>query len=265
MKLLIFLFFVSCACAFSNEYYDYVCHGKTVEAIDLLEKLSDQQLHAHAYFSNYLSTAGGCGNLEVISYLLDRGLEVDFSPDGTHTALIEAVESEKIETVKFLLSKGADINAPKGFWRRTPLATACYDGTNMEIIDLLLNNGANIDAGEEPPLELALAMGNQILVKYLIEKGADISNGKRLSEMAYKNHLFSLEHTEGTSFTYELLSLMDRFPEKNYLLLPLLTNEANYYNDLTLTRCGRAMIVAKEYGMELYTERFLPVHLEETS
>jgi|GEM_PF-1748383 len=100
--------------------------------------------------------------------------------------------SEIVETVRFLIMKGADVNAeriPSGFAvlkepGSTPLLLALdgYLRKNsclLEVVKLLVNNGANVNAKRRnnmTPLHYAAGKGPEIKVlEYLISQGADVN------------------------------------------------------------------------------------------
>lgn len=81
-----------------------------------------------------------------------------------------------IDTIKFLISEGADVNSvlpDKNHTLMVPLAYAAKHN-NIEIIKLLLNSGANVDGGNRglPPLFYSIEQGNKDIVKLLRDAGA---------------------------------------------------------------------------------------------
>lgn len=92
-----------------------------------------------------------------------------------YTPLIAACGKGKLEIARALLEAGADPNyvAPDGM---TPIKAAIPGAGrpfNRALLDMLLDAGAKLNTGCEPPLHLAVAQGNADLVTYLIEHGAD--------------------------------------------------------------------------------------------
>ena len=69
-----------------------------------------------------------------------------------------------LDIVKFLV-KGAIINTP-------PLLNAIIEG-RLNIVEFLVQNGANIHADNEKALKWASYYGHLDIVKFLIEKGVD--------------------------------------------------------------------------------------------
>ena len=90
------------------------------------------------------------------------------------TSLGYAVEAGKLEVVKLLVEAGADVNA--GGW--PPLCQA-VDENNTAIAEYLIDHGANVNAPQNwTPLQEAPYISNNIeMVKLLITRGADINAG----------------------------------------------------------------------------------------
>ena len=78
-----------------------------------------------------------------------------------------------LEAVKWLLERGARINAPKRQWSALHYAVFAGHG---EVADYLIEQGADIDAQStngSSVLMMAVYEGHQQLARKLIEKGAD--------------------------------------------------------------------------------------------
>ncbi|KAL6690781.1 ankyrin repeat-containing domain protein [Trichoderma pleuroticola] len=81
---------------------------------------------------------------ECVRLLLDHGADVNAQSDKYGTALIAACgrRKEDTTTVQWLLECGADVNA-QGGKHGTALSAAC-SRTHSQVVELLLNNGANL-------------------------------------------------------------------------------------------------------------------------
>jgi len=121
-----------------------------------------------------LITAAKSNDTKKMETLLNKGAEVNEEWFVGSTALWWAVrDNVSLETVRFLLDKGADVN--KGMdngW--TPLLVAIYNG-NAKMVKLLLDYGADI-TGREPmghrtPVQLAEEKGHVMIVRMLGEYG----------------------------------------------------------------------------------------------
>ncbi|XP_069141288.1 uncharacterized protein [Argopecten irradians] len=154
---------------------------------------------------------GACfsGNLEVVKFVLSKGVSTHVVDAGGRTPLIIACQTGSYDVVRLLLSYGADANQEQDSFG-TPLHYACWNG-DTELVRVLLENGAksnvvtyggwpaiyfsgseenanvvqmffkrqnsiNVTAHTEwSPLHLAAGKGNVDIVLSLIENGADIN------------------------------------------------------------------------------------------
>ena len=93
-----------------------------------------------------------------------------------NTGLILAVYHNLKDAVCMLLEMGVDVNEPKRYGRLTALHEAIYQ-EDQDIVSLLLENGANIEARtdmDETPFYLAMENGSYALADLLMKQGADI-------------------------------------------------------------------------------------------
>jgi hypothetical protein len=92
--------------------------------------------------------------------------------------LFQAVEYRQNGRIERLLKIGANVNAitkKKGYPGWTPLIFAVRD-QKLELVQLLLENGANVKANNNSALSIAAANDkNGQLIQLLIEKGADVN------------------------------------------------------------------------------------------
>lgn len=110
----------------------------------------------------------------VIEVLLEsKGMDVDLSNKQGETPLMIASINGDLPLVKTLVSKNRAQLDHIGW---TPLHYACSKG-HLEVAQYLIANGAIVDAislGGTTPLMMAVQSGNEYLVKFLLDKGANL-------------------------------------------------------------------------------------------
>ncbi|KAJ3548395.1 hypothetical protein NMY22_g1272 [Coprinellus aureogranulatus] len=116
--------------------------------------------------------------LESIEFLLDKGADPNifcFNLRGEYgTALQAAAHQGSMPLVRLLLSSGADPNITGGI-HGSALHAAC-DAKSLDIVRLILENGVdpNLCAGEHlTPIHAACAAGDPDIVRILLEHDAD--------------------------------------------------------------------------------------------
>jgi ankyrin repeat protein len=129
--------------------------------------------------------------------LLEAGADINM-PSGTGTPLHFALIARGTapQFVRFLLARGADVNAQAGYYGETPLMRAVSSATSPEIINTLLDSGANIEAKSKhlesypyyPDMTVLMwaVKHNRIeAAKLLIDRGARINARNSRGETAY--------------------------------------------------------------------------------
>ncbi len=94
------------------------------------------------------------------------------TPFGTW--LHVAASHGRMETVRYLVESGVDVNARGGVANGTPLHDAASEG-HLDVIDYLFRKGAILDTSEPScnPLFAAIYGGHVDVAKYVIENGLD--------------------------------------------------------------------------------------------
>ena len=110
------------------------------------------------------------GRVEAGQCLLDRGADIDARDDRDWTPLLSAVFKEDVEFARMLLICGASINArDDGDW--TSLLRAIVRG-NIQLVRLLLEHGVDVNARDEEdetPSQIGSMLGEHEIVELLSE------------------------------------------------------------------------------------------------
>lgn len=120
-----------------------------------------------------LHFAAGEGQTEVCKFLVEQlRLPVDPKDDDGETPLIHAARQGRLETVEYLLGRGADPSVASNMGA-TALHHAAGIG-HIEIMKILLGKGVDIESKSESgtPLVWAAGHGQQDAVKLLLEHNA---------------------------------------------------------------------------------------------
>ena len=126
-------------------------------------------------------------NLSIFELFLEKGAKFDTILESGITLIGSAVAGRSLNILNRLISLGLDVNET-GKTGISPLHMAVCIENNIEIIDFLLKNGAEIDAVwkqkffprieiEMTPLHLTASMNKTTEnIDFLIKKGADINH-----------------------------------------------------------------------------------------
>src|SRR5579862_2680450 len=154
------------------------------------------------------------GNGAMVAKLRDAGACPNAANAGGETVLMTSARTGKVEAVKLLLDRGANVNAKDPEHSQTPLMWAVIEN-NLDVAKLLIERGADINAhtavtvtkgeftlaragggpgttlqrakpsagGGMNALLFAIREGHLDMVSMLLDKGADIhwSSGNRTS------------------------------------------------------------------------------------
>ena len=152
---------------FSHPAFVQAVIDNDIDKVDLFLKggMTDTNMQN----SNPLRIAVTNNRMEVVSKLLEHGVEVD-AVTFAGTPLCVAAAKNYTEIASILIKHGADVNYQKG--DITPLIAASSLG-NAEMVTMLLAAGADVnlqgDAEKLSPLMLAAANGHDNVVKLLLE------------------------------------------------------------------------------------------------
>ncbi|WP_446010267.1 ankyrin repeat domain-containing protein [Candidatus Electrothrix sp.] len=147
-----------------------------------------------------LAYASIYGDLEIVKYILDQGVEIDGKIAYGGTALLRAMEVNNNDISEFLIESGADVNIPNAFGV-SPMIGSAISG-NIKLMELIISHGGDIDKAHKVevsqnygelaynPIQWAVVRNNTDCVAFLIQAGADLKikthQGESLLELANK-------------------------------------------------------------------------------
>jgi len=124
-----------------------------------------------------MCAAAYTGNIETARKLQAKGAVLSVYSEGSNIPLQNALVNNHSEFIRFLVKNGVETNVKFGDEELTPLYYACEKGME-ETVKLLLSEGADpemaIDQGQTPLLAAA-HFGHENIVKILVEAGADVN------------------------------------------------------------------------------------------
>ncbi len=127
-----------------------------------------------------LFTATERGDLAAVKARLATGDPVDARNDRGWTPLMTAAKAGNPEMVKFLIEKGADVNAKSTSVTGSTVLSFAAEGSNLVVLGELLAHGAKINAPSSSgstPLYFAVANHLTAVAEALLSAGADIEAG----------------------------------------------------------------------------------------
>lgn len=152
-----------------DEYSGYKENIKTYYKDNILDKM--------VYNKNKIIEAVINNNLYFIKKCIDNKINIDISNDRDDSVLILAIMNEYIDMIKLIINYISDINDNYNYDFMSPLHLACDIG-NIEIVQLLLENGADTDILDNDfmtPLHYASNRNHFKIIKKLIKYKAKIN------------------------------------------------------------------------------------------
>jgi ankyrin repeat protein len=169
----------------------WAAHRGNIEIVKLLlEHNADINGSEKKWRTSPLIEAIEWKHWEVAKFLIDKGADINKRNKEGKTALSWAVINKNVELTKILVDKGANVNNVDR-WGYCVLEDACSDDhlfaikeTNDDIIRYLVEHGAKTN---NRAINIVLRKGEAQIAKYLLSKGAPVSNQLGLSAANGKN------------------------------------------------------------------------------
>ena len=180
------------------------------EFIEAMVNFAEDKNPADHYRTTPLHVAAEEGNLEVFQLIFEKvkekpddgwtsdGLPLDY--DGS-TPLHDAASEGHLEICQLIIQSVKDKN-PHDMFGNTPLHDAAQNNPNADMIRMLIDKGADIEARDKyqcTPLHEA-AWHNQGMVRTLIERGASVN----LLDIEQESPLYGAAFNENREAVIEL-------------------------------------------------------------
>jgi ankyrin repeat protein len=117
-------------------------------------------------------------HLDVMCLLLDYGADINGTNTGLDTPLQRAILKHNLQTVKYFIERGADVNLLTCDGHKNSTIEVAILTNKLEIIDCLIEPGANLNARDRDlltPLYFAVVNNKTASALHLVEKGADLN------------------------------------------------------------------------------------------
>ncbi len=146
--------------------------------IDILKHFQEAgaNFNDSEFYDSPLYAAIDSGNIEVVQFLIQTGRGIKYDD-----ALARAVSDNQTEIAALLIKAGADVNKldeNKQSYLFNAVYNNCAENSCVEMVDLLLNSGADIDqvssTGMTPVME-AIDRGSVKMMQLFINKGFNVN------------------------------------------------------------------------------------------
>ncbi len=163
--------------AFADEIHDAAKEGNLEKVRALVSEDSTLVNAKTERGTTPLHYACTSKNIEIVKFLITKGADINAMNDSLYSPLHYAAAYNQPEVVKFLLMNEAELEA-RTREGETPLHMTCYDGA-LEAAKILIEYGADLhvrnDYGRTALLLVARESGSVEMAKLLLDKGADIN------------------------------------------------------------------------------------------
>ena len=173
----LFILIVFWGCASYPPLLKAAYDGDVAGVQDLIKEGRDVNMKVGRLDETALIVASGQGHLDTVKYLLDHGADVNQHTRNRESALIRATWGCHRDVAKLLIANGADVNIQNQDYGMTPLMFAVECG-DIEMSKYLIQLGADVTIENKSgisPLKTAVWQNNAKLAEILIDAGIDIN------------------------------------------------------------------------------------------
>ncbi len=161
------------------------------ENFDEIKKNIENGVNVNKYIKNgknALMLAAEAGEKEIVEYLLKKGADINSKSFKNETPLFLAAYSNQIEIVYYLIIKGANYNKDYTTSYGSNYLIAFSSCGLLYLVQEMVGKGADINKNtndNNSALNYAIRNNRFEVVKYLVSKGADISNKTGVSPLYF--------------------------------------------------------------------------------
>ncbi len=157
--------------------------------LNIIQYLIDQKANIHTQDPslnwNALSIAVYNNHLELVKLLVDRGLTISIVAENNETLLHIAAMKDSLETAKYLIKNGINIEQKAKWSNNTALHTAALHGAINILKYLMEQVQAPNDDVKIELLNTAARGGHLAIVEYLYAKDVDVNGQVRDAELGF--------------------------------------------------------------------------------
>eukprot|EP00056_Hartaetosiga_gracilis_P016096 m.3822 g.3822 ORF g.3822 m.3822 type:complete len:641 (-) comp3743_c0_seq2:2318-4240(-) len=203
------------------------------------------------------------GMTSALESACDQGFDVGQSDAEGITCLHWSAINNAIETTRFILSRGVDVDPVGGDLKATPLHWALRQG-HLEMVVFLVKHGAKhnvVDAQGHKPLHIAAQLGFMNIAAFLIASGSDVNmidKNERTPLMWAATRSFSSEMTRCLIALDATLNVQDIF---GCTALHYAIASSNLFAVRALVDAGAATSIVSKHGLTPQEMVYLPPDL----